>query len=71
MLAKRKSVTASDLEALEAMPEGWFGAFDRWSSGVARPQFRIDRLCAAGYLEVRSVGVYPDNSREYRKVQEQ
>lgn len=63
-------ITAADSEALGAMPDrGWFTLMDRWSSSINRPQFRLDRLAAAGRLEHRVTGIYPDLVSKYRKTE--
>ncbi|EOL8979891.1 hypothetical protein ACM92K_003153 [Cronobacter turicensis] len=65
---ERELLTDADCVALAAMPDsGWFKLMGRWSSSVNRPQFLLDRLTAAGRLERRVTGVYPDLVSEYRK----
>lgn len=64
------SITAADSEALAAMPDsGWFTLTDSWSSSINRPQYRLDRLVAAGCLEWRGSGEYPRRVIEYRKTE--
>lgn len=62
-------LTASDCEALSAMPDNeWFTFMDRWSSRINRPQYRLDRLEKSGHLVRRVSGEYPNLVSHYRKI---
>lgn len=60
------ALTKADKAALNEMPDGWFSA---WSlTYVKNPRYRCERLEAAGVLETRVVGAFPDLTTEFRKV---
>lgn len=64
-------ITESDKEALKAMPNiRWFSYMEIWSAKINRPQYRMERLEAAGYLESRVIGEYPNLTRQYKKLME-
>lgn len=61
-----KILTKADEAAIREMPDDWFSA---WSlTYVKNPRYRCERLEAAGVLETRVVGAFPDLTTEFRKV---
>lgn len=59
-------LTASDKDALAAMPDGWFVALDLPYPRVKRAEYRCARLEKMGVLERRVTGVYPRLKSEFR-----
>ncbi|MBN5310505.1 hypothetical protein JY476_07305 [Serratia marcescens] len=61
-------LTEADNNALKAMPDYWFRPLSLY---INRPEYRCERLHAAGALDTRVIGEYPDLIRQYRKKESQ
>lgn len=61
-------VTEADSDALKVMPDDWFCPLSLY---IHRPEYRCERLHAAGVLDTRVIGEYPDLVRQYRKKETQ
>ncbi|HEJ7171052.1 TPA: hypothetical protein SMF89_000992 [Serratia marcescens] len=55
-------------DALRVMPADWFRPHSLY---INRPEYRCERLLAAGVLDTRVIGEYPDLVRQYRKKEAQ